>query len=70
MNGEAPIEVTAVVDHPEGLEVDEHSIVISRYARGLSKLETRWGPSRILDHAAAAEVRFCRRWFRGHDFEL
>ena len=43
MNGEAPIEVTAVVDQPEGLEVDEHSIVISRYARGLSKLETRWG---------------------------
>jgi glucose-fructose oxidoreductase len=43
MNGEAPIEVTAVVDQPQGLEVDEHSIVICRYARGLSKLETRWG---------------------------
>jgi predicted dehydrogenase len=43
MNGEAPIEVTAVVDQPEGLEVDEHSITICRYARGLSKLETRWG---------------------------
>ena len=43
MNGEAPIEVTCVVDRPEGLEVDEHSITICRYARGLSKLETRWG---------------------------
>jgi predicted dehydrogenase len=43
MNGRAPIEVTAVVDQPEGLEVDEHSITICRYARGLSKLETRWG---------------------------
>ena len=43
MNGEAPIEVTAVVDRPEGLEVDEHSIAVCRYAHGLSKLETRWG---------------------------
>jgi predicted dehydrogenase len=43
MNGEAPLEVTAVVDQPEGLEVDEHSITICRYRRGLSKLETRWG---------------------------
>jgi predicted dehydrogenase len=43
MNGAAPIEVTAVVDRPQGLEVDEHSITICRYARGLSKLETRWG---------------------------
>src|SRR5271165_5847703 len=43
MKGEAPLEVTAVVDQPEGLEVDEHSITICRYKRGLSKLETRWG---------------------------
>jgi glucose-fructose oxidoreductase len=43
MNGEAPIEVTSVIDQPEGLEVDEHSITILRYRRGLSKLETRWG---------------------------
>jgi glucose-fructose oxidoreductase len=43
LNGEAPREVTAVVDQPEGLEVDEHSITILRYSRGLSKLETRWG---------------------------
>jgi glucose-fructose oxidoreductase len=41
--GRAPIEVTAVVDQPRGLEVDEHSITIARYARGLSKFETRWG---------------------------
>jgi glucose-fructose oxidoreductase len=25
------------------LEVDEHSITVARYARGLSKFETRWG---------------------------
>jgi glucose-fructose oxidoreductase len=35
--------VTATVDEPEGLEVDEHSIVVARYAHGLSKFETRWG---------------------------
>lgn len=43
MNGEAPIEVTSVVDRPEGLEVDEHSITLCRYTKGISKLETRWG---------------------------
>jgi glucose-fructose oxidoreductase len=42
-NGAAPIEVTCVVDRPAGLEVDEHSVTIARYARGLSKFETRWG---------------------------
>jgi len=41
--GRAPIEVTAVADAPTGLEVDEHSITIARYAQGLSKFETRWG---------------------------
>ncbi len=41
--GEAPIEVTCVVDEPPGLEVDEHSITVARYAKGLSKFETRWG---------------------------
>lgn len=43
MNGRAPIEVTTVCDTPEGLEVDEHSVTIARYATGLSKFETRWG---------------------------
>jgi glucose-fructose oxidoreductase len=43
MNGRAPLEVTAVVDSTAGLEVDEHSITIARYAHGLSKFETRWG---------------------------
>jgi glucose-fructose oxidoreductase len=43
MDGRKPIEVTAVVDDPAGLEVDEHSVVIARYATGLSKMETRWG---------------------------
>ena len=32
-----------MVDEPTGLEVDEHSIVVARYAHGLSKFETRWG---------------------------
>ncbi len=41
--GRKPIEVTAVVDRPRGLEVDEHSITIARYASGLTKFETRWG---------------------------
>jgi glucose-fructose oxidoreductase len=41
--GRQPIEVTAVTDWPNGLEVDEHSITIARYACGLSKFETRWG---------------------------
>jgi glucose-fructose oxidoreductase len=35
--------VTAVVDGSRGLEVDEHSVVVARYASGLSKFETRWG---------------------------
>jgi glucose-fructose oxidoreductase len=43
LDGEAPIEVTSIVDQPGGLEVDEHSITICRYRRGLSKMETRWG---------------------------
>jgi len=41
--GRRPLEVTAIVDEPSGLEVDEHSIVVARYAHGLSKFETRWG---------------------------
>src|SRR5262249_35757598 len=41
--GRRPIDVTAIVDEPPGLEVDEHSIVVARYAHGLSKFETRWG---------------------------
>ncbi|MFO1065015.1 MAG: Gfo/Idh/MocA family oxidoreductase [Pirellulales bacterium] len=43
MNGEKPIEVTTAVYQPESLEVDEHSITIARYRKGLSKFETRWG---------------------------
>ncbi len=43
MNGRKPIEVTAVVDEPQGLEVDEHAIVVARYSFGMSKFETRWG---------------------------
>jgi len=43
LGGRRPVEVTATVDEPKGLEVDEHSIVVARYAHGLSKFETRWG---------------------------
>lgn len=42
-NGEAPLEVTAVTDETPGIEVDQHAIIVCRYARGLSKMETRWG---------------------------
>jgi glucose-fructose oxidoreductase len=41
--GRAPIEVTCTVDERPGLEVDEHSVTVARYASGLSKYETRWG---------------------------
>lgn len=43
MNGEEPLEVTSVIDDQPGIEVDQHSITICRYKRGLSKMETRWG---------------------------
>lgn len=42
-NGRAPIDVSAMSFTPEGLEVDEHSVTVARYAHGLSKFETRWG---------------------------
>ncbi|NND20774.1 MAG: Gfo/Idh/MocA family oxidoreductase [Silicimonas sp.] len=43
MDGEAPLEVTCVVDETPGIEVDQHAIAVCRYAGGLSKMETRWG---------------------------
>jgi predicted dehydrogenase len=42
-DGKKPIEVTAAVDRPRELEVDEQSVVIMRYASGLSTSQTRWG---------------------------
>jgi predicted dehydrogenase len=42
-DGKKPLEVTAVVDHPKGLEVDEQSVTIARYATGLTTYQTRWG---------------------------
>ena len=42
-DGKAPLEVMCMTDETPGLEVDEHSVVIARYATGLSKFETRWG---------------------------
>ena len=41
--GRLPLEVTSMMHIAAGLEVDEHSITIARYAHGLSKFETRWG---------------------------
>ncbi len=41
--GEQPIEVTGIVDDPAGVDVDEHSVTVARYASGLYKFETRWG---------------------------
>jgi len=43
LNGAKPLEVMCMADEPEGLEVDEHSVTVARYAFGLSKFETRWG---------------------------
>lgn len=43
LNGEEPLEVTSVVDETPGIEVDQHSVTVCRYRRGLSKFETRWG---------------------------
>ena len=43
MGGEAPLEVTCTIDKTPGIEVDQHAIAVVRYARGLSKMETRWG---------------------------
>ena len=43
MGGARPLAVTTVIDQPEGLEVDEHSITVARYETGLCRFETRWG---------------------------
>ncbi|MEE9403597.1 MAG: Gfo/Idh/MocA family oxidoreductase [Algisphaera sp.] len=42
-DGRKPIEVTCMTHTSPGLEVDEHSVTVARYAQGLSKFETRWG---------------------------
>ena len=41
--GARPLEVLCMVDRTDGLEVDQHSVTVARYAYGLSKFETRWG---------------------------
>ncbi len=45
LGGAVPLEITCMVDEPQGLEVDEQSITIARYAFGLSSFQTRWGTS-------------------------
>jgi glucose-fructose oxidoreductase len=42
-NGAKPLEVMCLTDATPGLEVDQHSVTVARYARGLSKFETCWG---------------------------
>lgn len=42
-DGAKPIEMSAMTWGTPGVEVDEHSITVARYAFGLSKFETRWG---------------------------
>lgn len=42
-DGRKPVEVIAMWDRGEGLEVDQHSVTVARYECGLSKFETRWG---------------------------
>lgn len=42
-NGQIPLEVTAVKDTSQGMEVDEHSVTVVRYPSGLSTFQTRWG---------------------------
>ena len=37
------LEGRAAADEPAGLEVDENSITVARYASGLCRFETRWG---------------------------
>lgn len=41
--GELPTSVTAATHVPAGLEVDEQSVVVAAYPRGLSSFHTRWG---------------------------
>jgi glucose-fructose oxidoreductase len=43
MDGREPLTVTAITDNVDATFVDEHAIVVCRYASGLSKFETRWG---------------------------
>lgn len=43
LDGAVPEEITCVTDDPAGLEVDEHSVTVARYAFGLSTFQTRWG---------------------------
>ena len=43
LEGAEPSEITAMVDETPGIEVDQHSVTVARYAQGLSKFETRWG---------------------------
>ncbi len=71
--GRKPLEVTCTIDEPPGLEVDEHSVTVCRYAHGLSTIETRWGTftdpwilSRSRSAASSSAGRAGR--FRAYDY--
>ncbi len=67
MNGEAPLEVTCVVDETPGIEVDQHSITICRYATWPVEDGNPLGHlHRSLDDPAAAEMRLCLCRHRRH----
>ena len=61
--GEAPLEITCAVDEVPGIEVDQHSITVLRYANGLSRMETRWGT--ISDPWTIQPVPMCGFTFQG-----
>ena len=70
-DGDEPIEVTAVVDETPGIEVDQHSITVARYAQGLQQVRDALGHDlRSLDAAADPEVRLHPRRHQGRDREL
>ena len=47
LDGAKPLEVTAVVDQPTGLEVDEHAVVVARYAQDSPNSKRVGAPSPI-----------------------
>jgi glucose-fructose oxidoreductase len=74
LDGKIPLEVTTVMDHPPGLEVDEHSVTIVRYEEGLSKFETRWGTfTNPWDHQPQPKCGFVLKGTQGtissYDYE-
>ena len=71
MGGEAPIEVTSVVDHTPGIEVDQHSAHrLPLCPRPVEVRDPLGHLLRSLDAAAAAEMRLRPRRHARHAVEL